>query len=449
VKKENLKISIGLLAKIKEKGATLDADTEKSMKLLEESLEDCLKSLKEGEDSESDAKFAEFLTQYKALEAKNADIEKSMREIGFDVLKINKWFKDKATPTAKFYGSFEEALREKMAEDESFNWGDEKGIGDDPANFSSKEGKKGFKLTVKAPTTMLQSSNIEPNANTILPVPFLVPGVNLLLRNRPAIWDYVDKGRTDSPLVAWVNEYNKQGDAAFTSEGAAAPLASFELQVESTPTQEIIVKEKVSRKMLKSIPFMADTIEKTMMLNFYLTLNSQLLSGNGVAPNINGITKYAPAFTTTALNGSTDFANIFDAIDAAKHQILTYSDQAAPNVIFMNPLDHYSMIHAKTSTANYIDAIQEVADKGTLWGMKVVESNNIPAGYFLVGDFTKFMVKIWEDMKIEYVWENDDATKRLVTVILYMDVASYVSNNNVGLFVYDTYANVITAIQKA
>ena len=80
-------------------------------------------------------------------------------------------------------------------------------------------------------------------------------------------------------------------------------------------------------------------------------------------------------------------------------------------------------------------------------GAVVVEDNNIPIGYVQAAILDLFKVLVYQDFTIKWGWEDDDFTKNLITVIGEMRIHSFHSENNAGAFIYDTFANIKTAIE--
>lgn len=307
-----------------------------------------------------------------------------------------------------------------------------------------KAGGQGLKgITIpKAAITMTESASL--GGSAYLPRPVILPGVIDLVRIQPTFWDRLRKGSLKANPLIWVNKYNRQGNAVFTAEGGVKPLISFELQTESSAPRKIPAKMKVSREMLDDIDYLASLIEGELRYEVDKLSNTGVLTGDGVAPNPKGVTVYAGAYSLATINGILN-PNNSDAIRAAVAQIrLLFFD--GPLTAFVNPADAAVMDLQKNSQGSYVLPPFTTADGRIIAGTPVVEDNNIAAGYLLLGDMSKYKVYMHEDFFIEWGWVNDDFEKNLVTVIGERRFHAFVSGNETGAFLYDTFNNIKTAI---
>jgi hypothetical protein len=294
----------------------------------------------------------------------------------------------------------------------------------------------------KAAITMTEATSL--NGSSYLPSPVILPGVVDLARVQPTFWDRLRKGALKANPLIWVNKYNRQGNAVFTSEGSVKTLISFELQTESSAPRKIPAKMKVSREMLDDIDYLASLIEGELRYEVDKLSNSGVLTGDGIAPNPKGVTIYAGVYSLATINGVLN-PNNSDAIRAAIAQIrLLFFD--GPLTAFVNPADAAVMDLQKSSQGVYVLPPFTTADGRTIAGCPVVEDNNIAAGYLLIGDMSKYKVYMHEDFFIEWGWVNDDFEKNLVTVIGERRFHAFVSGNETGAFLYDTFNNIKTAI---
>lgn len=346
------------------------------------------------------------------------------------------------------------AIKEKPAsqEEKGLTWGAQfaKAVEEGKekyAGFAKRKSKEQFEMVLKT-GTMTEGNNL-PGTITpyYIPQAQVIPGVISVPRNKPIMLENCDTASVSTPHLVWVNEYNPTGDAGFTAEGALKSVADFSLKAEDSTARKITINFKVSEEMLEDIPYMQSEIETKGRIRLALKLDAGILSGNGTPPNLNGFINLVPGFTSTAMNGSVVDPNQYDAIKAAITQIIGVSDNFYPNTLMLNPIDKFKMEHIKGTTEEYV--VQKLALlAGQLFDQKIVVSNQIPAGYFFVGDFTKAHVRIYKDINMLMGWENDDFTKNLRTIIMEARIHSYMSNNEVGAFVYDQYATVETAIAK-
>jgi len=296
-------------------------------------------------------------------------------------------------------------------------------------------------LINKAPAVMLESTNL--GGSVYLPFPERVSGYTEIARNRPVpIETYANTSGTSSAVITWVNMVNPEGTAQFIGEGVLKPLIDFNFETETSTARKVADRIKVSTEMLEDIDFMVSAIENELRYQVDMAVDAALLSGNGTAPNLKGITGYAGGYVLTTVKTTTP--NKSDAIMAAATQIKSLNFN--PTHAFVNTIDAANMELTKDNEGRYIIPPFQSADGLTISGLRVVVSNQIPVGSVLVADMMKFVVRNYKAFTVRYGWENDDFSKNLVSVIGERRLHAYASNNNTGAFVYDTFNNIQTAI---
>lgn len=256
------------------------------------------------------------------------------------------------------------------------------------------------------------------------------------------IFDRLFKGYASSPNIAWVNRVNEDGGAAFVAEGALKPLKDWEYTTETSTAKKVAVSCKVSTEMLDDAPFMRSEIDRLLREDLLRAVNAKLLTGTGTGAEIKGITVDAAGYTATELNDKVENPNYADAIRAAVLQARLLGFY--PDVVFINPADRAMIDLTKDNTGRYIS--QELL--ALIRYITIVDTTDIPAGKFLLMDTREWMVRIYENLSLEYGWENDDFRKNLVTVVAEMRLHSYQDSLNAGSVVYDSFATVQAAIEK-
>lgn len=301
-------------------------------------------------------------------------------------------------------------------------------------------------LEIRAPHTM-QVSTDTAQPNTIVPSAQHIPGVVDLIRNQPYFLDYVNLGRTNRAVITWVNKVNKEGNAAFIGEAVLKPLASFQLEPEISNAKKVAERMKASTEILEDVDEMEALIRNELEYEVRMAVHTAMLFATRSATSVGGVTTYATPYTLVGVE--TTEPNNADAIRAAITQLITLNFRR--NIIaFVNPVDAANLEMAKASDGHYI-IVPFVTRDGQLRvkNVPVIEENDIPVGSVLVGDMSKINVRIYKDFTVSWGWENDDFSKNLVTVIGEMRLHEYHSDNHAGAWIYDTFANIKTAITAA
>lgn len=296
-------------------------------------------------------------------------------------------------------------------------------------------------LHLKAPITMTEATSL--NSSAYLPNVQVMPGVVDLVRVQPTFWDKLTKGRTSANPLVWVNKTNKQGNAEFIGEGVLKPLASFELETQSSTPKKVAERMKVSTEMLYDVAGMESMIRDELRFEVMTAANTAVLTGTASSTMPAGITTLASAYNLTTIEA--EDPNNFDAIVAAYTQIRTLNFTGEIEA-FMKPVDIANMKLSKGTNGQYVLPPFITSDGMTVSGVRVNEDNNIAAGYLLIGVMRLYRVMMYQDFFIQFGWENDDFSKNLVTVIGEMRFHQFFSSNHTGAWIYDTFDNIKTAI---
>lgn len=257
-----------------------------------------------------------------------------------------------------------------------------------------------------------------------------------------AIYPRLVKGSTASPNITWVNRVDPEGGAAFIAEGTMKPLKDWNYETETSVAKKVAVSCKVSTEMLSDAPFMRAEIDRLLRFDLMETVDEKLLTGTGSSGEIKGITVGAAGYTSSDLDDKIDNPNYADAIRAAVLQLRMLN--FTPNILFINPVDKAMIDLSKDTTGRYISA--ELM--AVIRGVTVIETTRIEKGKFLLMDSSKWMVRPYEALRLEYGWENDDFRKNLVTVIAEMRLHVYHSEVDNGSIVYAEFATIMAALEK-
>lgn len=318
-----------------------------------------------------------------------------------------------------------------------------------------KENGAGFVKVEKTVGTMSNSASVDGT----MPQAERESGFTNVPRQMFVIREASNVFPTSSTTVEWVEQQNIEGGAGMTAEGAAKTQLDWEYKVNSANVRKITSYVKITEEMLNDIDGMRGEIDGNLMYQLMLKEEAQLLTGDGNAPNLNGVITGAESLDLAALANTIANPNYMDALGAAITQIrVNGKGEFVANRIFLNPSDIFVMIHAaKATTAEYVNPITVVPNvdgRGLpsqvyIWGVPVVASDSITAGNFLVADMTKYHIRDYEGVRIEVGYENDDFTKNLVTIRGEKRLATYKKTNHDEAFIYESFADAITFLTAA
>lgn len=310
--------------------------------------------------------------------------------------------------------------------------------------------KAGVKVDLPPLQLRVATSPMLKSTQAANPVPYYIDmgaPVYDLIRIKPTFWNRLRKGRTSLSSFPWVNKTNKQGNAAFIGEGVLKPLASFDLTPETSNAKKVAEAMKMSTELLYDVEGFETMVENELRYEVEMAANTAVLTGTLSSTSPAGVTTIASPYTLVGVE--TTNPNNADAIRAAKAQLISlFFDRDI--VAFINPVDAANMDLTKADDSGvYMLPPFTTSDGRVIAGVPVIEDNNIPVGYLLIGDMDKYRILMYQDFHIAWGWENDDFRKNLITVLGEMRIHQYSSANWAGAFVYDTFANIKTAILAA
>ena len=313
-------------------------------------------------------------------------------------------------------------------------------------NKASAE-QNGITFEIKAAGTMLESTNV---SGGNVPVEQRIAGLNLIATRRPRLIDLFAKGQAASNIISWVYQANRDGAAGGTAEGDTKNQIDFDLVVASQAVVKRTAYIKISTEMLDDIDFIQSEINNELMRLLMLDIESTAYSGNGTAPNLNGIRTVATAFAAGTFAATVDNANEADVLTVAINQI-AIANQEAPNAILMHPSDITKLKLYKVSATDrrYIDRLIFIGNTLTLDGVPMIGSTLVTAGTYLVGNFNMSTMYQKNAVTINMGLDGNDWTKNLRTIIAEWRGALVTKNNDRTAFVKGTFATDIAALETA
>jgi HK97 family phage major capsid protein len=324
-----------------------------------------------------------------------------------------------------------------------------KGLDSNKENIQAlKNGKSGeFSMVIKTVGTMLESTNI---SGGNVPVEQRLAGLNTIASRRVRLMDIVSRGQANSNIISWVYQANKDGAAGGTTEGSTKNQIDFDLVVANEDVVKRTAFIKVSTEMLDDIDFIESEIRNELMRELMKDVELTAYSGNGTAPQMNGIRTVATAFSAGTFAGTVDNANNVDVLVVAMNQI-KIAEQGMPNYILMHPSDVTALKLYKVSGTDrrYVDRLVNVGSTLVLDGVPIIETTLITAGQYLIGDFTLATLFDKGSLRIEMGLDGNDYTKNLRTILAEYRGAMVVKNNDRTAFVKGVFSTDKASLETA
>lgn len=302
-------------------------------------------------------------------------------------------------------------------------------------------------MEVKAVGTMLESANV---SGGNVPVEQRIVGLNTIAARRIRLMDLVSRGRATSNIISWVSQSGKEGAAGGTAEGDTKNQIDFNLVVASQSVVKRTAFIKVSTEMLDDIDFIESEINNELLRELNKDVELTAYSGNGTAPNMNGVRTTATAFAAGDFALAIDNANEADVLVVAINQI-AIADQPEPTAILCHPTDIAKLLVIKVSATDkrYVDRLQMVAGQLSLDGIPIIKTTLVTAGTYLVGAFNLATLYDLGTLSVQMGIDGNDWTKNLRTIIAEYRGAMVVKNNDKTAFVKGTFSTDKAALETA
>ena len=216
-----------------------------------------------------------------------------------------------------------------------------------------------------------------------------------------------------SNMVNSLRELAFTNNAAEVSQGAAKAESDATFEQYNVPITTVAHFIKVSNQLLADSPAIIAYIDTRARDGLAQRIDAQLLNGNGTSPNLSGLTDSG---NFTAYTATSDDL-LVDAINRAKYALWATGNM--PDVVIVNPADWGAMERTRegAGTGQYLYGTPGSMAGENPFGLRIVLSNNMAAGKFLVGAIDASSVLYTrQGATVELGYVNADFTNNLVTI---------------------------------
>ena len=301
--------------------------------------------------------------------------------------------------------------------------------------------RRTFEIEIKADPATITAANFE-NAQPYALRHEIEPGIGVAPKEQNVIYQLLSKGSTNSRDIYWVNRGPVNGSADFIGEGEVKPPVDWVYTSETSNAKKVAVSTKVSTEMLEDFDFMESEIRDILRELVEDHVDAELLNGSGTGNDLTGILTGASGYVGTELDGTIPAANTADAIRAGILQMRVLHQR--PDIALMSPASKAALDLLKNENGNYISADALAAIRS----VRTIETTAIDDGKLVLIDSTKFKVKTYKSIRIEFGWVNDDFQKNLVTVVCEMRLHSYHNSIDDSAILYDDIATITAALER-
>jgi HK97 family phage major capsid protein len=254
------------------------------------------------------------------------------------------------------------------------------------------------------------------SAGGVLNVPQRYPGIAELPQLPLGIMDLITIGQTDSNAVEFVRILARTINAAEVAEasstaeigdgtgGTATAVAggvkpesglTFEEALEAVRTIAHFIPG--TRNQLADAAFLQTLVESELLQGVQRRAATQVIQGNGTAPNIRGLKNTSGIASYTQ---GTDVAD--EPIADAIHRLLTLIRLAGfePSAVGFHPTDWQEVRLSKDDNGNYIFGPPSLAGQMNIWGLPAVADIGFSVGTPMAGEWARALFLIREAAKV-------------------------------------------------
>jgi HK97 family phage major capsid protein len=246
-----------------------------------------------------------------------------------------------------------------------------------------------------------------------------VPGIITNPNRVLTIRDLMPVGRTASNLVQYTKEnvYTNNAAAQYSSpnrENVTKPESGITFTLANAAVVTLAHFIPVSRQVLDDAPQLESYVNGRLLYGLKLEEEDQLLNGAGTSGSLSGL---LASGNNTAYNRSATGDTRIDTLRKAITQAALSEYMA--DAIVINPEDWEAIELTKATDGQYIMANPMALAGPQLWGKRVVATNSIAEGTFLVGAFT-MGAQVWDrmDAAVQISYEDGDNFKKNMATLL-------------------------------
>lgn len=276
--------------------------------------------------------------------------------------------------------------------------------------FTDFAGGRTQKARVEVKNTLTGSdANVAPDRK-----PGIVPGAFQML----TIESLLNSTTTASNAIEFTKENAFTNNAAEVAEGASKPESALTWTLVNMPVSTVAHWIKISRQLAMDNTALAAYVNNRMRYGIQRKVETQLVVGDGVAPNISGIFDTGN-FTAHGFADADLGATLKKLVLIRKMIAASWAAGYPAEAILLNPADFATIeIELLTTAAGQVRVAVDQAGVMRLWGVPVVQSVGVTADTVAVGAFSQaYTVYNREGVVVELSEsDSDNFTKNLITI---------------------------------
>jgi len=220
------------------------------------------------------------------------------------------------------------------------------------------------------------------------------------------VTDIVPSGQTTQELIVYMEETTFTNAAAEAAEAAIYAEAALALTERTNAVRKIAVWLPITDEQMDDVAQAESYVNARLPFMIRQRLDSQILVGNGTAPNLRGFLNVS-GIQTQAKGADPGPDAVYKAMTKVR-----VTGRANPSAVIFHDNDWQDFRLLRTADGIYIWGNPADAGPERIWGMPVVLCDAITEGTALVGDygnFTQLFTRKGLDVQVGY--QSDDFIK--------------------------------------
>lgn len=196
------------------------------------------------------------------------------------------------------------------------------------------------------------------------------------------VLDIIPVGETGQAAVVYMEETTFTNAAAEAAEAGTYAESALALTEQTSTVRKVATFLPVTDEQIEDVPQVEGYINRRLIFMLRQRLDSQILVGNGTAPNLRGILNVVGIQTQAKAADPTPDA-FYKAIVKSR-----VTGRANPDAIVIHPTNWQDVRLLRTVDGIYIWGSPAESGPERMWGLPVVQSDAITLGTGLTGDFS-------------------------------------------------------------
>ena len=202
--------------------------------------------------------------------------------------------------------------------------------------------------------------------------------------------DIMPKSATGQSLVVFMQETTRTHAAAEVVEGDQVAESTFELTEANSPVRRIGSSVPVTDDQLEDVAQVESYLNGRLSFGVMQRLDGQILVGDGIAPNLDGLENVA-GIQTQARGTDPNVDAFFKAMT-----LVRVTGRAMPTHILIPPTNWETIRLSRTTDGIYIWGQPSERGPDTMWGLPVVQIEAGTANLGWVGSFSPQWISLAE-----------------------------------------------------